>query len=64
MKILLEDFKGTSTNQTELTNVLKQKLDIGINKSMGFLSDLCKFGLLEFYKGGRNNSEKIWSVKI
>ena len=64
MKIILNDFKGTSTNQTELTKAIKTKLNIGTNRSMGFLSDLCKFGLLEFYKGGRNNSEKIWGVKL
>jgi len=64
MKIITNDFNGTATNQSDLVNYLKEKVNIGKNKSMGLLSDLHKFGLLEFYKGGKNNSEKIWSVKI
>lgn len=64
MKILTNEFNNQAVNQTDLTKNFKEKLNIGKNKSMGLLSDLHKFGLLEFYKGGKNNSEKIWSVKI
>ena len=64
MKLFLNDFHGAATNQTEITNVMRDKLKIGKNKSFKLLSDLYKFGLLEYYKGGKNNAEKIWSVKI
>lgn len=64
MKVLMNDFHGSATNQTILTQALRAKFNIGKNKGMTLLSDLHKFGLLEYYKGGRNNSEKIWSVKI
>jgi intein/homing endonuclease len=63
IKIIIEDFKGCASNQSELTDVLTEKLQIGKNKGMNLLSDLYKFGLLEFSKGGTNNNQKIISVK-
>jgi hypothetical protein len=64
MKVLMNDLHGEATNQTKLVDIFKEKFDIGKNRSMLLLSDLHKFGLLEYYKAGRNNTEKIWSVKI
>lgn len=63
IRVIMEDFNGTSPNQSELTNTLTLKLKIGKNKSMTLLSDLYKFGLLEFSTGGVNNNQKIISVK-
>jgi len=63
IRIIVEDFNGTSPNQTELLNTLTDKLKIGKNKGINLLSDLYKFGLLEFSTGGVNNNQKITSVK-
>lgn len=63
IRIIIEDFNGSSPNQTELTKILSDKLKIGKNKGMNLLSDLSKFGLVEFSTGGINNNQKIISVK-
>jgi replication-associated recombination protein RarA len=63
IQILVKDFKGTSSNQTELLKILTEKLSIGKNKGMSLISDLSKFGLLEFSTGGVNNNQKVISVK-
>ena len=50
-------------NQSELLDVIKMKLNIGKNKAMYLLMDLNRYGLAEYTLGGRNNVEKIWSIK-
>lgn len=63
MKILTNDFHDKAVNQTELLKEFKRKLDIGKNRGMEYLTDLYRYGLVEYTLGGRNNVEKMWVGK-
>lgn len=49
--------------QKDLIEVMIKQLSIGRNKAMATLSELHKFGILTFTKGGLNNTNKIISLK-
>lgn len=61
--LMTNHYHDRPMNQSELLDVIKMKLNIGKNKAMYLLMDLNRYGLAEYTLGGRNNVEKIWSIK-
>lgn len=62
IEIVQNDFGGKSNSQKELVTAIKDKLGIGRNRAVGFISKLNKFGVIAISKGGENNTKKIISL--
>lgn len=50
---------GVVETQELLSKRIKEDLNIGRNRAIGFVNELSKFGLLIITKGGENNTKKI-----
>lgn len=63
VEIIHEDFGGEAAAQSKLVDTITQKILIGRNKAMLILSDLHKYGVVSFSRGGERNHLKIVSLK-
>lgn len=61
--IIKNNYNSEVQMQKDLIELMIKQLSIGRNKAMSTLSELHKFGILTFTKGGLNNTNKIISLK-
>lgn len=60
---ITNDFHGFVEKQIELVNTISDQTKVGKNKIMKVISDLERFGIINLSRGGKNNVNKVISLK-
>lgn len=63
ISIIENRFSGKVNSQELLVDELKDKLNVGRNKTLSYVSELDKFGLITITKGGATRNKKVILLK-